>query len=152
MLWGSYGLVHFATLLLAAAIIIGLYFLLKKCSDRIKIVVLFILSFSGISAIIFNLVTWNSPIEYLPFHMCSITAMLLPFAVLTRNKIINNLLLLWCIGALIALTLNQAQANVEFHQYAMMHELCPEEIADLGDFLQVISENWYEAHAETENA
>ena len=50
------------------------------------------------------------------------------------------------------LTLNQAQANVEFHQYAMMHELCPEEIADLGDFLQVSSENGYEAHAETENA
>mgnify|MGYP003295430257 CR=1 FL=1 len=93
MLWGSYGLIHFATLLLSAAIIVGLYFILRKCSDKVKTIVLFILSFSGISAIIFNLVTWGSPIEYLPFHMCSISAMLLPFAVLTRNKIINNLLL-----------------------------------------------------------
>ena len=113
MLWGSYGVVHIASLLLSAAIIVGLYFVLRKCSERVKTIVLFILSFSGISAIIFNFITWGSPIEYLPFHMCSITAMLLPFAVLTRNKIINNLLLLWCVGALIALTLNQAQANYE---------------------------------------
>lgn len=113
MLWGSYGIVHIATLLLSAAIITGLYFLLKNRSDKTQTVVLFILSFSGISAIIFNLVTWGSPIEYLPFHMCSITAMLLPFAVITKNKVINNLLLLWCVGALIALVLNQAQANFE---------------------------------------
>ena len=113
MLWGSYGIVHIATLLLSAAIITGLYFILKNRSDKTKTIVLFILSFSGISAIIFNLVTWNSPIEYLPFHMCSITAMLLPFAVITKNKVINNLLLLWCVGALIALVLNQAQAEYE---------------------------------------
>ena len=113
MLWGSYGLVHIITLLLSAAIIVGLYFILRKRSERVKTTVLFILSFSGISAIIFNLVTWGSPIEYLPFHMCSISAMLLPFAVLTRNKVINNLLLLWCIGALIALVLNQGQAEYE---------------------------------------
>ena len=113
MLWGSFGIVHIITLLISAAIIVGLYFILRNRSDKTKTIVLFILSFSGISAIIFNLVTWNSPIEYLPFHMCSITAMLLPFAVLTRNKIINNLLLLWCIGALIALVLNQAQADYE---------------------------------------
>ena len=113
MVWGSYGLVHFATLLLSAAIIIGLYFILKKRSDRTKITVLFMLSLSGISAILFNLLAWGLPIWYLPFHMCSIAAMLLPFAVLTRNKIINNLLLLWCIGALVALVLNQAQAGYE---------------------------------------
>ncbi len=125
MLWGSYGIVHIVTLLLSAAIIIGLYFLLKNRSDKTKTVVLFILSFSGISAIIFNLVTWGSPIEYLPFHMCSITAMLLPFAVITKNKVINNLLLLWCVGALIALVLNQAQANFEIFSWTFFFYYFP---------------------------
>lgn len=125
MLWGSYGLIHFATLLLSAAIIVGLYFILRKCSEKVKTIVLFILSFSGISAIIFNLVTWGSPIEYLPFHMCSISAMLLPFAVVTRNKVINNLLLLWCLGALIALTLNQAQAEYEIFSWTFVFYYFP---------------------------
>ena len=125
MLWGSFGIVHIITLLISAAIIVGLYFILKNRSDKTKTIVLFILSFSGISAIIFNLVTWNSPIEYLPFHMCSITAMLLPFAVLTKNKIINNLLLLWSLGALIALVLNQAQANYEIFSWTFVFYYFP---------------------------
>ena len=125
MLWGSYGVVHIASLLISAAIIVGLYFVLRKCSERVKTIVLFILSFSGISAIIFNLVTWGSPIEYLPFHMCSISAMLLPFAVITRNKVINNLLLLWCLGALIALVLNQAQANFEIFSWTFFFYYFP---------------------------
>lgn len=125
MLWGSFGIVHIITLLISAAIIVGLYLILKNRSDKTKTIVLFILSFSGISAIIFNLVTWNSPIEYLPFHMCSITAMLLPFAVLTKNKIINNLLLLWSIGALIALVLNQAQANYEIFSWTFVFYYFP---------------------------
>ena len=43
MLWGSYGLVHIITLLLSAAIIVGLYFILRKCSEKVKTIVLFIL-------------------------------------------------------------------------------------------------------------
>jgi hypothetical protein len=34
----------------------------------------------------------------------------------------------------------------------MMHELCPDEIADLADFLQVHWQNWQDAQAEKENA
>ena len=125
MLWGSFGLVHIITLLISAGIIVGLYFLLKNRSEKTKTIVLFILSFSGISAIIFNLVAWNSPIEYLPFHMCSITAMLLPFAVITKNRVINNLLLLWCVGALIALVLNQAQAEYEILSWTFVFYYFP---------------------------
>ena len=33
-------------------------------------------------------------------------------------------------------TLNLAGASVEFHEYPMMHELCPDEMADLGDFIR----------------
>ena len=128
MIWGSYGIVHIATLVLSVAIIVGLYFILKNRSEKTQTLVLFILSFSGIAALIYNLVTWGTPLEYLPFHMCSITAMLLPFAVITKNKIINNLLLFWCLGALLALLLNQsvAAANVPswvFFFYYFPHTL-----------------------------
>lgn len=113
MTWGSFGVVHIFTLFLAAAINVGLYFLLKKAPKKVQIGVLGVLSFSGIAAIIFNLVTWGSPLEYLPLHLCSITAILLPIAVLTRNKQIGNMLLLWCIGAMFALIVNSGQANFE---------------------------------------
>ena len=69
---------------------------------------MFIFSLTGIAAITFNLLKWNSPLEYLPLHMCSINAMLLPFAVLTKNKTLCNLLVVWCLGALVALVLNQS--------------------------------------------
>jgi uncharacterized membrane protein YwaF len=37
--------------------------------------------------------------------------MVLPFAVLTGSRVLNNLLLLWSLGALAALIINTAQAN-----------------------------------------
>lgn len=105
-LWGIFGIAHLVSLPVAAGIIIGLYFLLKNKSEKTQRIVLGILSLSGISAIIFNLVQWNSPLEYLPFHLCSINAVLLPIAILTKNKTIGNLLSVWCIGALAAIALN----------------------------------------------
>ena len=111
MLWGSYGLVHIITLIISACMILGIYFILRNRSEKTKIIVLFILSLSGLAAIIFNLVTWGTPLEYLPFHMCSITALILPIAILTRSKIFSNLLLFWCLGAAMAIICNQGQAN-----------------------------------------
>ena len=111
MKWGSFGVVHIATLVFAAAVIVGLYFALRKASDKVRTVVLGVLSFSGIAAIIFNLVAWGSPIEYLPLHLCSLNAMILPIAVFSRNKVLCNLLLVWCLGALAALVVNFAQAE-----------------------------------------
>lgn len=113
MKWGSFGVVHISTLVLAAAIIFGLYFALRRASRKTQTVVLGVLSFSGIVAIIYNLVTWGSPIEYLPLHLCSINAILLPIVVFTRNKTLGNLLLVWCLGALAALVVNMAQAEYE---------------------------------------
>ncbi len=111
MLWGSYGLVHIITLIISACMILGIYFILRNRSEKTKDIVLFILSLSGLAAIIFNLVTWGTPLEYLPFHMCSITALILPIAILTRSKIFSNLLLFWCLGAAMAIICNQGQAN-----------------------------------------
>lgn len=114
MLWGNpFHLVHVITLILAVLMITGLYFILKNKSEKTKVTVLGILSFSGIAAIIFNLVKWNSPLEYLPLHLCSFNAILLPIAVFTKNKILNNLLLLWSLGALFAIVVNTSQANFE---------------------------------------
>ena len=113
MVWGSFGIVHILSLLFGAGMIIGLYLLLRCFSTKIQTIVLGILSFSGSAAIIFNLVTWGSPYEYLPLHLCSLTALVLPFAVFTRSKVLSNLLLLWSLGAVMALVVNTAQANFE---------------------------------------
>jgi len=111
--WGFFSIIHILSLILAILIIFILYKLLEKKEEKIKILTLGILSFSGIIAIIYNLIAWNSPIEYLPFHLCSLNAMVLPIAVFTKNKHLNNLLLLWSLGAILAIVVNSAQANYE---------------------------------------
>ena len=111
--WGSFGPVHMATMVLAAVMITALYYALRQTSMKTKTWVLGILSFSGIGAIIFNLAVWDSPLEYLPLHLCSINAMLLPVVVFTRNKTLGNLLLVWSLGALAALVLNFEMTNVD---------------------------------------
>lgn len=113
MLWGSFGTVHILSLLFGAGMILGLYYLLRRCSAKVQTIILGVLSFSGIGAVIFNLVMWESPFEYLPLHLCSLTAMVLPLAVFFRSKILGNLLLLWSLGAVMALVVNTAQANFE---------------------------------------
>ena len=112
MTWGSFGVVHITSLVLGVALIIGLYFLLKRFSQKTQTIVLGILSFAGIGAILFNLLAWGSPLEYLPLHLCSLNAMVLPFAVWTKNKTLNNLLLLWGLGAFMALVVNQPDFEI----------------------------------------
>ncbi len=111
MKWGSFGTVHLLSLVAAAAMIIALYFLLKNRSVKVQITVLGVLSFSGITAIIYNLLAWGQPLAYLPLHLCSLNAMALPIAVFTRNKTVNNLLMVWSLGALAALVMNTAMAE-----------------------------------------
>lgn len=125
MKWGSFGVVHIATLLLAAAMIVGLYYALRKASMKTKTLVLGVLSFSGIAAVIFNLLMWDSPLEYLPLHLCSINALLLPIVVFTRNKTLGNLLLVWCLGALAALVVNMAQAEYELASWTFVFYFFP---------------------------
>lgn len=125
MEWGNFGAVHIGTLILAAAMILGLYFALRKASRRAQTAVLGVLSFSGIAAIIFNLVVWDAPLYYLPLHLCSINAMMLPFAVLTRNKTLGNLLLVWCLGALAAIVLNYEMVSVEVFSWTFFFYYFP---------------------------
>ena len=125
MTWGSFGVIHITSLILGVGMIMGLYFLLKKFSAKAQTVVLGILSFAGVGAIVYNLLMWGSPLEYLPFHLCSLTAMVLPFAVWTRSKVLNNLLLFWGLGALLALVVNTAQANFEIFSWTFVFYFFP---------------------------
>ena len=125
MPWGFFSAAHIVSLVLAIGIIAGLYFLLRKAKDAVKIAVLGALSFAGIGAIIFNLVVWDSPLEYLPLHLCSLNAMVLPVAVFSRNKTVNNLLLLWSLGALIALIINTSVAEAEILSWTFVFYYFP---------------------------
>ncbi len=111
MKWGFFTPAHIQTLVLAAAMVLALYYGLKNKSQKVQTMVLFPLSLSGIAAIVYNLLRWGSPLEYLPLHLCSVNALILPFAVLTRSKRLGNLLLLWCLGALVALVANFEMAD-----------------------------------------
>ena len=84
--WGLFGIAHMISWPIAAGIIFALYFLIRKRSEKTQRIVLGILSFSGIAAIIYNLLEWGTPLEYLPLHLCSINAILLPIAIFTKNK------------------------------------------------------------------
>ena len=126
MTWGTFGAVHILSLLASAAIIAILYALLKNKPQKTQIAVLGVLSFAGIAAIIFNLFAWNSPLEYLPLHLCSLAAIVLPFAVFTRSRTLNNLLLLWGLGALMALVINHAQAHFEVFSWTFFFYYIPQ--------------------------
>ncbi len=113
MKWGFLTPIHIVTLIFAVIIIVALYYFLRHRREQTQVLVLGVLSFAGIGAIVYNLLVWGSPLEYLPLHLCSLNAMILPVAVFTRNKRICNLLLVWCIGALAALILNVDIAETE---------------------------------------
>lgn len=125
MKWGTFSPIHITSLLLAAAGVMGLYFLLKRRSQKCQTSVLGVLSFSGIAAVIFNLLAWGSPWEYLPLHLCSLNALTLPFAVFLRSKRLVNLLLLWSLGAVLAVVMNHAQANFEIVSWTFVFYFVP---------------------------
>jgi len=90
MVWGTFSTNHIISLVATVCIIVALFFILRKRSQKVQTIVLGILSFSGMGAIIFNLLMWDSPLEYLPLHLCSLNALVLPFAVFTKNKTLTT--------------------------------------------------------------
>lgn len=125
MLWGTFGFNHIASLIIALIACIGIYFLFKNINSTLRHYGIFLLSLSGISAIIFNLLTWGSPLEYLPLHMCSITAILLPIVVLSKSNVIGNLLLVWSLGSVLAVIFNHAQGNYEILSWTFFFYFVP---------------------------
>lgn len=111
MPWGHFSTAHITSLILVVVIGVLGYFLLRKKSEIVQKYFMIGLSMPGIFAIIYNLIAYGNPIEYLPLHMCSIAAILLPIAVIRKNNIIGNLLLIWGVGSLSALIFNQLAAD-----------------------------------------
>ncbi len=125
MEWGTFGVVHIVSLAAAVVIIIGLYYILRSLSRKVQTIILGILSFSGIAAIIYNLVAWGAPLEYLPLELCSFNALMLPVAVFTRKKWVGNLLLVWSLGALMALVINHAMTEATLFDWPFIFYYFP---------------------------
>jgi len=131
MTWGTFGIVHIITIIMTAGLNIALYYALKYCKARTQWIVLGILSFAGMAAILFNLLTWGSPLEYLPLHLCSLNALALPFAVWFKSEKLNNLLLLWSLGALFAIIVNNASADFKLLSWTFVFYYFPH-VLELG--------------------
>ena len=125
MTWGFMSTAHIVSLIVAVVIVFLFSLIVYKLNEKARNIVLFIFSLSGIATITFNLLKWNSPLEYLPLHLCSLNAMVLPFAVFTRKKVLNNLLLLWSIGALFALIINVSVSEAEILSWTFVFYYFP---------------------------
>lgn len=123
--WGSYTPAHFVTLALFPLTVLALYFLLRRRRARTQKIVLTLCSLWGIAAIIYNLVSWGRPLEYLPLHLCSLTAILLPLAVLTEKPLFQNMLPLFGIGAAFAVICNQGAANFRITTWVFVFYYVP---------------------------
>lgn len=113
MQWGFFSLAHIVTLILVPVLAVILFFVLKRFSEKTQTAVLFCLSLLGVASMIYNLVAWGEPLENLPLHLCSFNAVVLPIVILTKNQRLGNVLLLWCLGALAALVLNNEMAETD---------------------------------------
>lgn len=122
--WGGFGPVRIATLIFAAAALVGLYFLLKNKSRKTQTWVLGILSFWGYGAIIYNL-CGGYPLQQLPLQLCSYNALILPIVVFSKNKTMGNLLLVWSLGALAAIALPFELVNTELLSWTFFFYFFP---------------------------
>ena len=118
MVWGTFTIQHILSLAAITAFAVTLHFILKRISDKAKIYVLFAVSLVGVASVIYDLVRWGQPLLYLPLHLCSLNALIIPFAVLTRNRVISHLTLVWSLGAMLVLIINTGQAHYEMFSEA----------------------------------
>lgn len=118
MTWGTFTLQHILSLAAIAAFAVSLYFVLKRLSDRAKTWVLFAVSLIGVAAVLYDLFRWGEPLLYLPLHLCSLNALIIPFAVLSKNKVAAHLTLTWSLGAMLVLIVNTGQAYYEMFSEA----------------------------------
>ncbi len=118
MVWGTFTIQHIISLAAIVLFAVSLYFILKRIPDRAKTAVLFAVSLFGVAAVIYDLLRWGQPLLYLPLHLCSLNALLIPIAVLTKNKVLSHLTLVWSLGAALVLVVNTGQAHYEMFSEA----------------------------------
>ena len=125
MPWGFFTPTHIVSLVLVGVFVVGMHFLLRNRSEKVQTAVLGVLSCWGIASVIFNLLAWGQPLENLPLHLCSFNAMVLPITVFTKNKTLGNMLLVWCLGALAALVLNNETADASIFSWTFFFYYFP---------------------------
>lgn len=118
MTWGTFTIQHILSLAAIVTFAVSLHFILRRLSDKAKIRLLFAVSLVGVAAVLYDLVRWGQPLLYLPLHLCSLNALIIPFAVLTRNKVAAHLTLVWSLGAMLVLVVNTGQAHYEMFSEA----------------------------------
>ena len=118
MVWGTFTVQHIISLAAIIFFAASLYLILKRIPDRAKTAVLFAVSLFGVAAVVYDLVRWGQPLLYLPLHLCSLNALLIPIAVLTKNKVLSHLTLVWSLGAALVLVVNTGQAHYEMFSEA----------------------------------
>ncbi len=121
--WGSFTPLHIATLVLSVGMIAALYFVLRNKTERTQRNVLFALSLTAPAAVLYNILVWGTQstiLEYLPFHLCSINALCLPFLVWKKSNFLGNLLPIYSIGAVAALVFNTFQQDYAIFDHVFL--------------------------------
>ena len=127
MTWDQFGVIHFATLIIAVLFNAFTYLILKRTSRSTQIITLFIYSLFGLGVVVLNFFTAENAIaSALPLEFWSLNLVLLPIAVLTRAKRLSNLLIAWSFASMVELLFNAEMdgANiftVEFLVFFMIH-------------------------------
>lgn len=118
MVWGTFTVQHIISLAVIVLFAAFLCFILKHIPNKAKTAVLFAVSLFGVAAVIYDIFRWGQPLLYLPLHLCSLNALLIPIAVLTKNKVLSHLTLVWSLGAALVLIVNTGQAHYEMFSEA----------------------------------
>lgn len=117
MIWGTFTDTHIATLAFAFFFIILIHLVLVNKSRKTQILSLFLISFIAIAGVAYQVLSSEDPMKNLPLDLSSLAALLLPFAVLTRQKWCCNLLLLWPLQSFINLVFNQDKAHLDVFSF-----------------------------------
>ena len=122
---------HLLTLAIGILLVACVYVLFRHLPSKTRIPILFLLSLLGPISMIWDLFAHEDWLRFLPLHLCSFNAALIPVVVLTRNERLGNLLLLWCLGGAMALLLNGTEAawnpsSLDFWAFFVPHvfEIC----------------------------
>ena len=112
MVWGTFSTTHIATLAFALFFIIIMYTLLVDKTRKRQILSLFIISLLVLGFLIYSTLTSESIKDNLPLEFWTLSALLLPYAILTRKSWCCNLLLLWTIQPLAQMVFNHNKADM----------------------------------------
>lgn len=103
MSYELFGTFHIFTLVLSVITPFILWLTLRNRKDLTKRIVLLILSLIGVFYLFLEIFRDGNILYDLPIHLCALNGLLIPVVLITKNKTIGNMLLLWSFGALGAL-------------------------------------------------